>query len=216
MTLPFEGVRVLEVASWTFVPGAGAALADLGADVIKVEPPAGDPQRGLMNMLALGRPARRQPVRRDPEPGQAQHHARPGHRPRPGLLLELAATADVFLTSYLPKVRQKLGIELDDLRGANPAIVYAAGSGWGPLGPMADTGGFDIASAWAAASMAYKMTPAWPRADVPARGVLRPAGLEHDRRGDRNSAVPSRAHRTDDRDRRLAAQRRACGRSAPT
>ncbi len=51
MTRPFEGVRVLEVAAWTFVPAAGAALADLGADVIKVEPPNGDPQRGLMNLL---------------------------------------------------------------------------------------------------------------------------------------------------------------------
>src|ERR1700679_1771650 len=51
MTGPLEGVRVLEVAAWTFVPAAGAALADLGADVIKVEPPNGDPQRGLMNLL---------------------------------------------------------------------------------------------------------------------------------------------------------------------
>src|ERR1700722_15057732 len=50
--LPFEGVRVIEVAAWTFVPAVGAALADLGADVIKIEPPGGDPQRGLMNMLA--------------------------------------------------------------------------------------------------------------------------------------------------------------------
>ncbi len=51
MTKPFEGIRVLEVAAWTFVPAAGAILADLGADVIMVEPPNGDPQRGLKNML---------------------------------------------------------------------------------------------------------------------------------------------------------------------
>src|SRR5690242_1048129 len=44
---PFDGVRVVEVAAWTFVPGAGAIMADLGADVIKIEPPTGDPQRGL-------------------------------------------------------------------------------------------------------------------------------------------------------------------------
>jgi len=48
---PFDGVRVVEVAAWTYVPGAGAIMADLGADVIKVEPPNGDPQRGLLNML---------------------------------------------------------------------------------------------------------------------------------------------------------------------
>jgi len=50
-TKPFAGVEVVEVAGWTFVPAAGAILADLGADVIKVEPPSGDPQRGLRNML---------------------------------------------------------------------------------------------------------------------------------------------------------------------
>ena len=47
MTKPLDGVRVLEVAAWTFVPAAGAILSDLGAEVIKVEPPTGDPQRGL-------------------------------------------------------------------------------------------------------------------------------------------------------------------------
>jgi crotonobetainyl-CoA:carnitine CoA-transferase CaiB-like acyl-CoA transferase len=51
MSGPFEGVRVIEVAAWTFVPGAGAIMADLGADVIKVEPPTGDPQRGLRNLF---------------------------------------------------------------------------------------------------------------------------------------------------------------------
>ena len=51
---PLSGVRVVEVANWTFVPAAGAVLADLGADVIKIEPPNGDPQRGLLNLLNLG------------------------------------------------------------------------------------------------------------------------------------------------------------------
>ena len=54
MAKPLQGVRVLEVAAWTFVPAAGAILADLGAEVIKVEPPGGDPQRGLLNMLNMG------------------------------------------------------------------------------------------------------------------------------------------------------------------
>ena len=48
---PMDGVRILEVASWTFVPSGSAILADLGAEVIKVEPPTGDPQRGLQNMM---------------------------------------------------------------------------------------------------------------------------------------------------------------------
>jgi crotonobetainyl-CoA:carnitine CoA-transferase CaiB-like acyl-CoA transferase len=158
VTRPFEGVRVLEVAAWTFVPAAGAALADLGADVIKIEPPAGDPQRGLMNLLARPGSAGANPFVEIPNRGKrsmtldlacAEGHA---------LLLELAATADVFLTSYLPEVRARLGIGLDDLRAVNPQIVYASGSGWGARGPMANTGGFDLAAGWASSSMAFKMS----------------------------------------------------------
>src|SRR5260370_37560208 len=74
------------------------------------------------------------------------------------VLLELAATADVFLTSYLPKGRAKLGVELADLRAANPQIVYASGSGWGARGPMANTAGFDRTAGWASSSMAIKMS----------------------------------------------------------
>ncbi|MGO9856518.1 MAG: CaiB/BaiF CoA transferase family protein [Acidimicrobiales bacterium] len=158
MTLPFSGVRVLEVAAWTFVPAAGAAMADLGADVIKVEAPAGDPQRGLMNMLALvGGPAAN-PFVEIPNRGKRGITIDLSTTGGRDLLLEIAATADVFLTSYLPASRKKLGIELADLRAANPQIIYACGHGWGAKGPMADTGGFDLASGWASASMAFKMS----------------------------------------------------------
>lgn len=158
MSLPFTGVRVLEVASWTFVPAAGAAMADLGADVIKVEPPAGDPQRGLMNMLALtGQPAPN-PFIEIPNRGKRGITLDLATTSGRELLLDIAATSDVFLTSYLPAVRRKLGIELGDLRGANEKIIYACGHGWGARGPMAGTGGFDLAAGWASASMAYKMT----------------------------------------------------------
>ena len=158
MTLPFAGVRVLEVASWTFVPGAGAAMADLGAEVIKVEPPTGDPQRGLMNMLARADGPAANPFVEIPNRGKRGITIDLANEQGHALLLDLARTADVFLTSYLPAVRKKLRIEVDDLRGANPGIVYAAGSGWGAKGPMANTGGFDLAAAWASASMAFKMS----------------------------------------------------------
>ena len=159
MSLPFEGVRVLEVASWTFVPAAGAALADLGADVIKVEPPAGDPQRGLLNLLAmLGDADAANPFIEIPNRGKRSITLDLGSAQGRDLLLELAATSDVFLTSYLPAVRQKLGIDVGDIRAANPNIVYVRGSGWGSKGPMENTGGYDLAAGWASASMAFKMT----------------------------------------------------------
>jgi formyl-CoA transferase len=158
MTRPFEGVRVLEVASWTFVPAAGAAMSDLGADVIKVEPPNGDPQRGLMNLLGRSDRPGPNPFVEIPNRGKRGMTIDLGASAGRNLLLELAGTADVFLTSYLPAVRRKLGIELEDLRAANPGIIYACGHGWGARGPMKDTGGFDLAAGWASASMAFKMT----------------------------------------------------------
>ena len=160
MTLPFAGVRVLEVASWTFVPAAGAAMADLGAEVIKVEPPDGDPQRGLFNLLAMvGDGTAANPFVEIPNRGKRAITLDLASEQGHALFLELAATCDVFLTSYLPAVRKKLRLELEDLRAANPQIIYTCGSGWGAKGPMVDTGGFDMAAGWASAAMAHKMTP---------------------------------------------------------
>jgi formyl-CoA transferase len=158
MTRPLEGVRVLEVAAWTFVPAAGAVLADLGADVIKVEPPNGDPQRGLMNLLGRSDGSGPNPFVEIPNRGKRAMTIDLSTSSGRDVLLELAATADVFLTSYLPAVRKKLGIELEDLRSANARIIYVCGHGWGARGPMKDTSGFDLAAGWASTGMASKMT----------------------------------------------------------
>jgi crotonobetainyl-CoA:carnitine CoA-transferase CaiB-like acyl-CoA transferase len=158
VTKPFAGVRVVEVAAWTFVPAAGAILADLGADVVKIEPPSGDPQRGLQSRLQSGDAGAANPFLEIPNRGKRSitlDLATDGGRE---LLLELVRTADVFLTSYLEPVRRKLGIDVDDLRAVNDRLVYVRGSGWGPRGPMADTGGFDLAAAWATSSMANRMS----------------------------------------------------------
>lgn len=165
MTEPFHGVRVVEVAAWTFVPGAGAIMADLGADVIKVEPPTGDPQRALRNALNSD----------DSSPNPFLHVPNRGKRSITldltspagvATLVQLTKGADVFLTSYLPKVRAKLGIDVDDLRADHPRLIYVRGSGWGTTGPMADAGGFDSAAAWSAAGIQHKLTA--PGADAPA------------------------------------------------
>jgi len=158
MTSLFSGVRVVEVASWTFVPAAGAVLADLGADVIKVEPPTGDPQRGLQNLLANARGGAANPFLEIPNRGKRSITLDLASAEGRAVLFELVATADVFLTSYLGSVRRKLAIDVADLRAVNERIVYVRGTGWGPAGPMAETGGFDLASAWATSAMAYKMT----------------------------------------------------------
>jgi crotonobetainyl-CoA:carnitine CoA-transferase CaiB-like acyl-CoA transferase len=153
---PLEGVRVLEVAAWTFVPAAGAILADLGAEVIKVEPPTGDPQRALKNLLNLDKNGPN-PFNEVPNRGKRSitlDLTKPEGR---DVLLKIAETSDVFVTSYLPLVRAKLRVDLEDVRAVNPNIIYARGSGWGSKGPMKDTGGYDLAAGWATSGFAKRL-----------------------------------------------------------
>lgn len=165
MTRPFEGVRVIEVAAWTFVPGAGAILADLGADVIKVEPPSGDPQRGLLNAINADT-SLPNPFLQVPNRGKRSITLDLSCPAGIATLRHLVDTTDVFLTSYLPKVRTKLGIDPEDLRARHQRLIYVRGSGWGTKGPMADAGGFDAAAAWSAAGIQNKLTT--PGAAAPA------------------------------------------------
>lgn len=135
-----SGVRVLEVAAWTFVPAAGAVLAEWGgADVIKVEPrDGGDPQRGLVTSGIVSGADQVNYMIEVPNRGGKKSIGidlrTPGGRE---VLLELAKTADVFLTSYLPSRRKRLGFDVDDIRAVNPPnIIYVRGSGHGPKGLM--------------------------------------------------------------------------------
>src|SRR5580658_1746462 len=115
MAGPLEGVRVVEVANWTFVPAAGAVLGDLGAEVIKIEAPTGDPQRALRNMLNLGDKGPN-PFLEIPNRGKKSVTLDLTTEGGRGALARILATADVFLTSNLAPIRKKLGIELEQVR----------------------------------------------------------------------------------------------------
>ena len=147
------GVRVIDVTMFAFVPVAGGVLSHWGADVIKVEDPKScDPCRLLSGGTT--------------EPGGAYMSFKNYNRGKRAVAIDLAsddgreilyrlvATADVFLTSYLPATRQKLQIDVDDIRGRNPRIVYAKGTGHGPRGPEAERRGYDAATWWARGSLA--------------------------------------------------------------
>jgi crotonobetainyl-CoA:carnitine CoA-transferase CaiB-like acyl-CoA transferase len=161
MSGPLEGIRVLEVAMYGFVPSAGAVLAEWGADVIKVEHAVtGDPQRGLRQTGPLK-------VEGDPNPNI--EHANRGKRSigldvsKPEgreVLLELAKRADVFLTSFLPGHRRKFAMDVDDIRAVNPKIIYARGSALGPRGIESEKGGYDMTAFWCRAGTAASITPA--------------------------------------------------------
>lgn len=166
MSGPFEGVRVVEVAAWTFVPAAGAIMADLGAEVIKVEPPTGDPQRGLRNSLNAD-DSDPNPFLEIPNRGKKSITLDLATEAGSTVLRRIVAEADVFLTSYLPAVRRKLRIDFDDLRTNNPRLIYVRGSGWGSKGTMVNVGGFDAAAAWSAAGTQHKLTQPGAAQPVP-------------------------------------------------
>jgi crotonobetainyl-CoA:carnitine CoA-transferase CaiB-like acyl-CoA transferase len=156
-----KGVRVLEVAQFTFVPAAGAVLADWGADVIKVEHPVrGDTQRGFLNMGGVSLDPNRHTLMEHPNRGKRSVGIDVSTREGQELLYEIAKTADVFLTNYLPSVRQKHKFDIEHIRAANPKIIYARGSAYGDKGPERDVGGFDGTAFWSRSGIAHSMSPA--------------------------------------------------------
>jgi crotonobetainyl-CoA:carnitine CoA-transferase CaiB-like acyl-CoA transferase len=167
MSGPLDGIRVIEVSSWMFVPSAGAVLVDWGADVVKVEHPVtGDPQRGLVTSgLVPGGAGGVNFMMEQPNRGKRSVAIDLSHPDGREALMKLVETADVFLTNYMPAVRRKLRIDVDDLRERNPDIIVARGTGQGPKGPDAEKGGYDGASFWARGGVASIMpeTPeGWP------------------------------------------------------
>jgi crotonobetainyl-CoA:carnitine CoA-transferase CaiB-like acyl-CoA transferase len=160
MTQIMKGVRILEVAQHTFVPAAGAILADWGADVVKIEHPLrGDTMRGFRSTGG---------VQHNPNRHTLVEHANRGKRSvgvdvstpeGQRLVYEIAKTADVFLTNYLPAQRQKLKLDVEHIRAANPNIIYARGSAFGDKGPEREAGGFDGTAFWTRSGVGYSMSP---------------------------------------------------------
>jgi crotonobetainyl-CoA:carnitine CoA-transferase CaiB-like acyl-CoA transferase len=147
MVAPLDGVRVLELTSWMAAPSAGAVLADLGADVIKVEPPRGDPMRGVSRQPKL-------------EPSSPCHGLDPSFQvdnrgkrsiavavDRPAgaeLVRRLAADRQVFLTNLLPGRQERYGLHPAGMFAVNPRIVHATLTGYGRSGADAGRPGYDV------------------------------------------------------------------------
>jgi len=145
----FEGLKVLDCASFIAAPAAATVLSDFGADVIKIEPPgAGDPYRNLPNLpgypvsphnfawLLESRNKRSLALDLGQTEGQS-------------VLYRLATEADVFITNFPPAVRRRLGITHEDLMPLNPRLIYASFTGYGEKGEEANKPGFDSNAYWA-------------------------------------------------------------------
>lgn len=153
----FSGVRVIELAQYVYVPGAGVMLADQGAEVIKIETIEGDPYRtlkaggdrnlGKINISMEQNNRNKKSVALDLKSEEGRE-----------ALLKLVETADVFLTSLRPKAIKGLRLDVEDLRARNPKIIYARGNGVGFKGAEADRPGFDASAFWARGGACYAFT----------------------------------------------------------
>ncbi|TVS08674.1 MAG: CoA transferase [Gammaproteobacteria bacterium] len=146
MATPLDGITVIEVDNWMAAPSAAAVLADLGADVIKVEPLGGDPMRGM------GRPPKI-----DDEKAKAYDYGFDvdnrgkrsiavdlGLESGQELIRRLVSKADIFLCNLLIRRQQKFGLDPDTLLGVNPRLVHATLTGYGTSGPEAWRPGYDV------------------------------------------------------------------------
>jgi len=152
-----EGIRIIEYATYMAAPGAAGILRDWGADVIKVEPPGGDPIRGFFR--TIGTDIQDNPVFDFDNRGKRSIVLDTATEDGRKVLRGLAETADVFLTNVRPGGLERSGLDYDSLAAANPKLVYCSLTGYGLSGPDADKPGFDIASFWSRSGVAALTIP---------------------------------------------------------
>jgi crotonobetainyl-CoA:carnitine CoA-transferase CaiB-like acyl-CoA transferase len=152
---PLTGVKVVELGVWVAGPGAAGILADWGADVVKIEPPGGDPARTFQRTLGGDLPVN--PV------------FELDNRGKRGIALDLSTDrglevaerlltdADVFVTNLRPAALERLGLGPDATRARHPRLVYAVITGYGLDGPDAGRAAYDIGAFWARAGVAESL-----------------------------------------------------------
>jgi crotonobetainyl-CoA:carnitine CoA-transferase CaiB-like acyl-CoA transferase len=153
-----DGIRVVELGVWVAGPGAGGVLADWGADVIKVEAPAGDPMRRMLAVAGGGREDLPSPPFDLDNRGKRSivlDLTGPG---RP-VMDRLLGTADVFLTNLRPDAVSRLGLDPASLLASHPRLVYASVTGYGRGGPDAGRAGYDVGAFWARSGLAAMAVP---------------------------------------------------------
>ena len=145
MTAPLDDVTVIEIDNWMASPSAGAILADLGADVIKIEPLSGDPMRDM------GRPAKVSEAKK-----KFDYQFDVSNRGKRSIAVDLdceagmevvfslIARADVFMCNLLRHRQDKFGLDPDSIKQANSRIVHATLTGYGTQGPEAHRPGYDV------------------------------------------------------------------------
>lgn len=160
---PLRGIKVIEMGIWVAGPAAAAVLGDWGAEVIKIENPAGgDPVRALMRLGISFEPPVNPSLELDNrnKRGVAINVQTPEGT---AVVRRLLQGADVFVSNLRPAALQRAGLGYADVRESNPRLIYAGLSGYGTRGPEKDRAAFDYAAFWArAGAMASLGEPEGP------------------------------------------------------
>ncbi|HVY90945.1 MAG TPA: CaiB/BaiF CoA-transferase family protein [Hyphomonadaceae bacterium] len=155
-----KGVKVIEHATYFAAPGAGGILSDWGAEVIKIEPPGGDPVRNNFPTKGTGKEHLTDNPAFDGD-NRGKKSIVVDARTEEGreIIRKLADTADVFLTNVRPGGIERSGLSYEILSKRNPKLVYCALTGYGLEGPDANAPGFDVASFWSRSGLARLTAP---------------------------------------------------------
>ena len=156
MAGPLDGIKVVELGVWVAGPAAGGIMADWGADVVKIEPPTGDPARLFGRMIGLD-DGSNPPFEMD-------------NRSKRSIVLDLTtdgglatarqliSSADVFITNVRPDALHRLGLDYPSVAELNPRLVYGLITGYGETGPDANRPAYDVAAFWARSGVADLLT----------------------------------------------------------
>lgn len=153
-----DGIRVVELGMWAAGPGAGGVLADWGADVVKIEPLAGDPMRGLFGKVLASTEERCPPfelLNRGKRSVALDINTDDGVR----VTEQVIGAADVFLTNMRPAFLRRVGLGHEQILERHPRLVYGILTGYGLDGPQKDAPGYDLAAFGARGGVAARSTP---------------------------------------------------------
>ncbi|MBI5505889.1 MAG: CoA transferase [Deltaproteobacteria bacterium] len=148
-----EGIRVVEVGVWVAAPAVGGLLADWGAEVIKIEPPAGDPMRAMFQVSMGSDVPDNPPFDLDNRGKKSVVLDLRGQAGREAAL-RLLSTVDIFVTNLRPAALERLGLGHEQLLARFPRLIYASVTGYGLEGEDRDRAGYDVGAFWARSGVA--------------------------------------------------------------
>ena len=158
MAGPLEGIRVLDIGFWVAGPAAGGILADWGAEVVKIEPPTGDPFRGLFTTAAGVEVPFNPPFELDNRGKRsiALNLLTPAGQ---HVVRQLLERSDVLVSNLRAGALARAGLDYEQVRAVNDRLIYCSVSGYGPTGPDRDRAAYDIGAFWSRAAIGASLVP---------------------------------------------------------